>query len=258
MFSALIRWIRNLMSHDLIEKIARLTAEIVEKNREINLLKIDLLDCEEKTDELELLLGLKKYSIYKELFKTDNVYRGNRIFYTKETIYTYNLPKIQDYFLCSGGLLDKELSKINISETDDDLKIFSNVLHYVNANYSYKRDFLKFGVDENWESIDNLIVSKKGDCETLTMLVIMLCRRAGVDPNKVFMADGLYYVKQTDAEYGHAWPVLWYNDKWYVGESTAMQPIEVWSNVKDRYICLWGMSNDVFSTKIKNLKTYCG
>lgn len=255
------QWLRELIAKDLIDSNTKLNNLLVDKERElnecrvINLEKNDIIgELEKQIIELRDKAGIQeeKPHLHEDLYETDTVYLGQRVFYTKSQLFKYPLPTLQDYFVVSPTMIRNELKNVN---TDGSyLDKFKRIVAYVQNKYEYAFDANKFGVNENWESIENLLITKKGDCETMSMLVVMLCRFAGIPENKVFMSDGLY-ITPTE-EIGHAFPVLW-DKEWYVGEPTNKSSfVDTWEKLKYKYVSLWGMGNDVFSVKIKGDKTY--
>ena len=265
MIEKILNWLRHFIAQDLIDRNIELNNKLVYKQRELNLClinyselkdKVALLEKEKKELMNELNVYLKKPQLHEELYETDRVYRGERVFYTKDRIYKYALPKIQDYFKCSEEMIKKEIQKAGITPDMTMLNKFRKASYYVAQNYTYMFDAHKFDVEENWEPVESLIVTKRGDCETMSMLVVMMCRASGIPSNRVFMADGLYVTPES--EFGHAFPVLWAEDgKWYVGEPTNRRfTVQTWEKLRFKYVCLWGMGNDHFSVKIKGDKTF--
>ena len=257
--------IKEHFTKDLMKENINLKAEIISLKERIKQLEQEaqtyvkeLEDITAKLTSCETSLSylITKPKLHDELYETDRVYRGNRVFYTKDQTYKYTLPKIQDYFKCSEEMIKKEIQKAGITPDMTMLDKFRKASYYVAQNYTYMFDAHKFGVEENWEPIENLIVTKRGDCETMSMLVVMMCRVSGIPSNKVFMADGLYVTPES--EFGHAFPVLWAEDgKWYVGEPTNRRfTVQTWEKLRFKYVCLWGMGNDQYSVKIKGDKTF--
>jgi len=199
----------------------------------------------------------KKPNLPDELYETDNVYRGQRVLYFKNGKITYTLPKMQDYFLVSKELMLTQAKLAGIRDGDSDYDKFVKAVRHVQRKFKYRKDIDKYGYEENWEPIENVVHTGVGDCESLSMLVVMICRHSGVPANKVFMAVGIYYDPVNDAQFGHAWPVF-REGVWYVGEPTSYCPVRRWENVKVKYHALWGLGNDVFSCKIKGDKDYPG
>ena len=203
-------------------------------------------DTKDKINELKqenMELRIENRILQKEFpipvgFKEGKTYLGKRSFWTTNKVIDYTLPKIQDYFLVTS-LIDREVNRSRAKNEKTDFDKFKRILSYVQFNFRYNTDQNKFGRVENWEPIDNIILSRSGDCETLSMLVVMMCRRAGIPADKILMALGKW------GDIGHGW-VIFYDDEWYIGESTARKSPMKWSEHPE-YKCIWGAGNDIFS-----------
>ena len=78
-----------------------------------------------------------------------------------------------------------------------------NCFKWVVDNIRYERDIDKFGVEEKWEDIDNVLATRRGDCESMSTLLYVLCRVHGVNPLQIKLVCGEVVVGNGTG--GHAW-----------------------------------------------------
>ena len=78
-----------------------------------------------------------------------------------------------------------------------------NCFKWVVDNIRYERDIDKFGVEEKWEDIDNILSTGRADCESMSTLLYVLCRVHGVNPLQIKLVCGEVVVGNGTG--GHAW-----------------------------------------------------
>lgn len=93
---------------------------------------------------------------------------------------------------------------------------FDAIRNWVANNISYKLDEEQWGVIEYWQTPEETLSLRTGDCEDYAILLCTLLRAYGIDEEQVYVTIGV------DAEgYGHAFLIeSWYND----GEWRAIEP----------------------------------
>lgn len=90
-----------------------------------------------------------------------------------------------------------ELSKLT---NDDKIRYW---LIWVINNISYLSDQKKFGTPDKWEDVDNILETKKADCESGATLLYTLCRLSGVPRSRLELNAG--DVKTSKGTGGHCW-----------------------------------------------------
>lgn len=250
-----MKWLYSLIHSKCIETEERLTATVdalhigkFDMQREIATKAQEIKDLKEKLNPMPPPLP-------DGLYKTSDVYKGQRLYFTKNKRYYYTFKDAQDYFVSSDELVHRELQRIKATGTH--FERFKKIVQWISTKYSYEFDTYKFGEVENWENVDSMLITKQADCETANILAVKLCRLAGIPANKIFVCVGLYHNSELNKEFGHAWSI--YQDTkgvWWVGDAThGMLTIRPWEDVATTYIGGWSVFNDVFSCKIKNAKT---
>lgn len=237
----------DLESKDIeIKNLNKEVIKLIQENEELSQIIVDIRD-----ENINLKLEIKKFkeedlSLPGEIFESNNVLRGNVLVWTKQKIYLKKLEKLQDYFI-SGPIIQTLVKDAGIKNNMIDFNKFTKCLNYVQNNFSYMYDIDKFDENDVWEDSINLIITKKADCETLSKLVVEMCRMSGVPADKIFMGIGTFS-SSTDS-FGHAFVMFYDEEIWWIGEATlpkATSPT-TWESVKNNYIVNYGIGNDKFS-----------
>lgn len=110
----------------------------------------------------------------------------------------------------------------------------------------------KFDKAENWQFPAETYYRKYGDCEDGTILFVVLCRAAGIKPDKVFNACG--WVKTSNGQFGHSYPIAQMSDGFYYIFETTIDyvPTQPMRFKGSNYDSSWGVANWLFSGGIKN------
>jgi transglutaminase-like putative cysteine protease len=61
---------------------------------------------------------------------------------------------------------------------------------WVSANIRYTRDQDKWGTPEYWETYDNVLSTREGDCESGAVLMYVLCRVMGIPAEALMLMTG--------------------------------------------------------------------
>jgi len=122
---------------------------------------------------------------------------------------------------------------------------------YVVKNIKYQRDIDKFGVKEKFEDIDNILETKKADCESMATLLFCIARKNKINPLKIKFICG--YVKTSKGKGGHSWIEYQADEdnEWYIFDP-AYDPhddaiIRFRIKAKDdaRYLSKWFECTDI-------------
>jgi len=252
-------WLDNIVHAKCKTKEHNLNMVIKELHNEKFSMQQTISNQNHKIYELKEQLNPPKPILPEEMYKTSNIMKGKRLYFTKNKRYYYTFKNAQDYFTSSDELPRRELQRAK-ANTGTHFERFSKIIRHISKNHKYEYDSWKFGETENWENIDSLIITKTADCETANILAVKLCRMAGIPANKIFVTVGEYYNPKLKKQFGHAWTV--FQDTkgvWWVGDATnGMLTVTPWTSVKDKYYAIWGLFNDVFSCKLKGDETYLG
>jgi len=93
---------------------------------------------------------------------------------------------------------------------------FDAIRDWVAANVEYKTDEEQWGVEEYWQTPEETLSLRTGDCEDFAILLCTLLRAYGIDEEHIFVAIGV-----DDKGYGHAFLI----ENWYLdGEWRAIEP----------------------------------
>ena len=77
----------------------------------------------------------------------------------------------------NAQLLDRTLSLANLSL---ELKTPENIAHYMWRNFVFETDQRQFGREEYWQSPQELMQTRKGDCEDFAVFAYELLKRQGI------------------------------------------------------------------------------
>lgn len=88
--------------------------------------------------------------------------------------------------------------------------------NWVTLNIRYKQDKVKWKQEEYWEDLDNVVLTKEGDCESMATLLFGMLRAHNVSPVQVKLVAGI--IDAGNGGIGHCW-VQYFSDassKWHV------------------------------------------
>ncbi len=93
---------------------------------------------------------------------------------------------------------------------------FDAIRDWVSANIEYKTDDEQWGVDEYWQTPEETLDLRTGDCEDFAILLCTLLRAYGIGEEHIYIAIGV-----DNEGYGHAFLI----ENWYLdGEWRALDP----------------------------------
>jgi len=93
---------------------------------------------------------------------------------------------------------------------------FGLIRDWVAYNIDYVSDEEKWGVTDYWQTSEETLSSRTGDCEDFAILLCTLLRAYGIDSQQIYVALGV-----DDDGYGHAFMI----ENWYLdGEWRAIEP----------------------------------
>ena len=93
---------------------------------------------------------------------------------------------------------------------------FDAIRDWVADNIEYKNDEEQWGVDEYWQTPEETLSLRTGDCEDFAILLCTLLRAYGISAEQIYVAVGI-----DDDGYGHAFLI----ENWYLdGEWRAIEP----------------------------------
>jgi hypothetical protein len=93
---------------------------------------------------------------------------------------------------------------------------FDAIRDWVAANIEYKTDEEQWGADEYWQTPEETLYLRTGDCEDFAILLCTLLRAYGIGEEQIYVALGL-----DNEGYGHAFLI----ENWYLdGGWRAIEP----------------------------------
>lgn len=93
---------------------------------------------------------------------------------------------------------------------------FDAIRDWVAANIEYKTDEEQWGIEEYWQTPEETLSLRTGDCEDFAILLCTLLRAYGISGEQIYVAVGI-----DDDGYGHAFLI----EDWYLdGEWRAIEP----------------------------------
>jgi len=93
---------------------------------------------------------------------------------------------------------------------------FDAIRDWVAANIEYKTDEEQWGVDEYWQTPEETLFLRTGDCEDFAILLCTLLRAYGIGEEQIYVTIGV-----DNEGYGHAFLI----ENWYLdGEWRAIEP----------------------------------
>jgi hypothetical protein len=140
---------------------------------------------------------------------------------TGDTWSSWDEEKFKDFIALDSSSVVECLQDIDPPYEDDPADQptqdgFDAIRDWVAANIEYKNDEEQWGVDEYWQTPDETLSLRTGDCEDFAILLCTLLRAYGIGEEQIYVALGL------DTEgYGHAFLI----ENWYLdGEWRAIEP----------------------------------
>jgi predicted transglutaminase-like cysteine proteinase len=133
---------------------------------------------------------------------------------------SWDADKFKDFITVSSSSVAECLQNIDPPYEGDPPQPtkdgFDTIRDWVAANIEYKTDEEQWGVDEYWQTPDETLSLKSGDCEDFAILLCTLLRAYGIGKEHIYVAIGV-----DDEGYGHAFLI----EDWYLdGEWRALEP----------------------------------
>jgi len=145
---------------------------------------------------------------------------------------------------------NEEMLKIinNCRKRTDDQTVIS-LLSWVIDNITYMKDSERYKSPEVWQTPEETLLLKSGDCEDFSILLLCLMRLADIEPNRVQLVAG--NVEYNNRVEGHAYlvylpeedGVLRALDGTYFASKRRIEIRPPWSEIK-YYHKPWFMVND--------------
>lgn len=113
-------------------------------------------------------------------------------FVNKPRYYAVRPNKVEDLQrFCFNQMLNPEVNKLSEQFYGSDMdEIAINVLRYVRKYMTYISDKTVWKVPEYWQNVEETIKKRTGDCEDGAILILTLCRLAGIPSNRIFLRCG--------------------------------------------------------------------
>jgi len=128
------------------------------------------------------------------------------------------------------------------------------IWQWVTKNIVYKSDFKLHNIKEYWQTPDETYISRFGDCEDASILMIRMWLDAGIPAYQCKLCAG--YVDVNGKAVGHAYPIYLkeHTDKWIIMDWCYWQhkvPAR-WRASKQHKDCpeykeIWWTTNDIIS-----------
>jgi len=155
---------------------------------------------------------------------------------------------VRNFIFNKEIILEEELQKI-INDNDSDDEKATKITSYVQDNIKYVSD-TSLGVTEYWQLPIETFYRKLGDCEDMSILIVSLCRIAGIPAHRIKVAAGLVKTGKNAETGGHAYPVYLKDDCEWVILDPCYYPNKI--HAKDRkpfreesnYLDIWFTFND--------------
>lgn len=116
---------------------------------------------------------------------------------------TPSVSSIKQYLVRNVNLPFKKDIGLPIFKGKDRDKIVMLCFKWVVDHISYQTDYEKFGVVEKWEDIDDVLETRRADCESMSTLLYVLCRIHGINPLQIKFVAGEVVIGGGTG--GHAW-----------------------------------------------------
>ena len=111
-------------------------------------------------------------------------------------------------------LLDRSLS---LRDLADQLQTPEDVAHYLWRHFSFESDQAQFGKEEYWQSPEEFLTTRRGDCEDFALMAHEILKMKGVKT---------YLVNIYSDRYAHTVCVFKENDKFNVIDGTRVIRLE--------------------------------
>ena len=99
-------------------------------------------------------------------------------------------------------------------------KTITRMVTYMGSNYGYAYDLDQFGVNDYWESAEEMFRRKKGDCEDSAILMADILKKNGI-------VSELWYLASEKYPSAHAVLTTQYKDGWaYLDNSYKVHPYQ--------------------------------
>jgi len=118
---------------------------------------------------------------------------------------SYNLRNwIKEQITNPSEVVLKELKEVPHHPNDYDRQALE-ILKWVTARTKYTGDHKTWGVLEKWQTAEETIQLRTGDCEDGAILIYVLSVLKGIPPNRLLIMAGNVYDPFTKKTAGHAW-----------------------------------------------------
>ena len=124
-------------------------------------------------------------------------------------------------------------------------QIVLNALREVINRIDYEIDSKRFGVVEKWQTLEETLTFRKGDCEDGAILIYALARANGISPGQLRLSCG--FVNVNGKKEGHCW--LEYMPDSSFGKNTLGQ----WYTID---WCYWPDDREFGKRTPKNTENY--
>ena len=150
----------------------------------------------------------------------------------------------------------------SIPDNKDYDYVMTDILRWVKDNIKYIPDNLQWKLPEYWQTPQETLTLRKGDCEDGALLICALARYKGVPSNRVVIFAGdVYDATSITKKGGHCWcgyrateyPLNWcFMDwcYWYDGTTPSTRPKyyiqinTIYDDALNRYKTIWFAFND--------------
>jgi transglutaminase-like putative cysteine protease len=133
--------------------------------------------------------------MFNKKFLSDEVFNNIRSNYVSNIIYWIIDSKYRTSIRLSTWMKElsttesiKVLDSIPNSTNYDEQAIYC--LHYVRNNITYKSDTTVWKMSEKWQTPDETLIKKTGDCEDGAILLYQLCRLKGIPSSRLLLLCG--------------------------------------------------------------------
>jgi transglutaminase-like putative cysteine protease len=105
--------------------------------------------------------------------------------------------------ITTGNVIFQKAISLRGNTPDD--TVF-NIEEWVWKNFSYKTDWLNFGMDDYWASADEIFKNRVDDCDGLNSLIYIMCNLAGITDLCIYSVLG-------NTRYGYHYWNLYYSPR---------------------------------------------
>lgn len=110
-------------------------------------------------------------------------------------------PESVKQFLIDNVKLSRNLKLPRFVGSGD--KVIIKILKWVINNFEYEIDEKRFKTTEYWQTVQETLMFKRGDCEDVSILIYCMARLHGISPAQIKLTTG--YVKLNGKKIGHCW-----------------------------------------------------